>query len=161
MHPSCLLTLKGPSEKEEKPQDAAGDQCKNEVMPKLPEEDVAKTEALAKKKSNRERKEERQNVKKEKKELRLQRQQNCLQPLKVKKSEKEKCEGDGEQVFQSSCAKVTKKKRRAIDAVEPEVNGNGLHSEEPGGIKPSAKKCKRSPSEGTKVAVGATLVCKT
>ncbi|XP_015276665.1 PREDICTED: LOW QUALITY PROTEIN: cell growth-regulating nucleolar protein [Gekko japonicus] len=142
-------TKKGPSEKEEKPQDAAGNRCeKSEVPPKLPEEDVAKTEALAKKKSKRERKEERQNVKKEKKELRLQSQQDSSQPLKVKKSRKGKCEEEDEQASQRSRVKVTKKKRRAIDAVEPEVNGRSLPSEEPGGgTQPRAKKCKRSPSE--------------
>ncbi|XP_060102100.1 cell growth-regulating nucleolar protein [Heteronotia binoei] len=140
-------TKKGPSEKEEKPQDTAGNQCeKNEVTPTLSEEDVAKTEGLAKKKSKRERK-ERRNVKKEKKELRLQSQQDSLQPLKVKKSKKAKYEEEDEQVFQSRCVKVTKQKRRAIDAVEPEMNGSGLHSEEPAGTKPRAKRCKRSPSE--------------
>ncbi|KAL8207623.1 UNVERIFIED_CONTAM: hypothetical protein K2H54_060090 [Gekko kuhli] len=141
-------TKKGPSEKEEKPQDAAGNWCgKSEATPKLPEEDVAKMEVLAKKKSKRERKEERQNVKKEKKELRLQSQQDGSQPLKVKKSRKEKREEEDEQVFQSGCVKVTKKKRRVTDAGGPEVNGRGLHSEEPGGAKPRAKKRKCSPSE--------------
>nr|XP_056711591.1 cell growth-regulating nucleolar protein [Euleptes europaea] len=141
-------TKKGPSEKQEKPQGTAGNQCeKNEVTSKLCEEDVAKMEPPAKKKSKREQKEERRKVKKEKKELRLQSQQDRLQPLKVKKSKKEKCEEEDEKVFQGSRVKVTKKKRRAIDAVEPEVNGCSLHSEEPAGTKPPAKKCKYSPSE--------------
>ncbi|XP_054855332.1 cell growth-regulating nucleolar protein [Eublepharis macularius] len=141
-------TKKEPSEKQGKPQDRALNECeKSEVTPKLSKEDVAKTEVAAKKKSKREQKEERKNVKKEKKELRLQSQQASLQPLKAKKSKKEKCENEDEKVFQSDCVKGTKKKRRAADVLESQVNGYGLHSEEPAGTKPNAKRRKCGPSE--------------
>ncbi|XP_077157761.1 cell growth-regulating nucleolar protein isoform X3 [Paroedura picta] len=133
----------GPSAKEEKPQGTGGNWCeKSEVTPKLLAEDVAESEPLTKKKSKREQKEERQNVQKEKKELRLQSQQQD------KKSKEDKCEEEVDQVVQSHCVTVKKKKKRqAVDAVEPGVNGNGLPLEERAGSGPSAKKCKHSPME--------------
>ncbi|XP_077157760.1 cell growth-regulating nucleolar protein isoform X2 [Paroedura picta] len=136
-------TKKGPSAKEEKPQGTGGNWCeKSEVTPKLLAEDVAESEPLTKKKSKREQKEERQNVQKEKKELRLQSQQQD------KKSKEDKCEEEVDQVVQSHCVTVKKKKKRqAVDAVEPGVNGNGLPLEERAGSGPSAKKCKHSPME--------------
>ncbi|XP_048366098.1 cell growth-regulating nucleolar protein [Sphaerodactylus townsendi] len=135
-------TKKEPSEKQEKGPVAVGNQSeKSDVASRLCEEDAANTGPSAKNKSRREQREERRKDKKEKKELRLQSQQDSLQPLKVKKAKKKKWEEEDEKVFQSSCTKVTKKKRQAIDA---EANGCGLLAEKAAG--PKAKKCKYIPS---------------
>ncbi|XP_053111945.1 cell growth-regulating nucleolar protein [Hemicordylus capensis] len=132
-------------EAQEKPHETIGKHSsKSQVMPTPLEDNVIEMEKPAKKKSKRERKEERQNSKKTKKK-RLQTEQDSLEIVKSKKSKREEPEDENGKISKKNNLKISKK-QQAIDLVELEMNGNGLHTEEPR-TKSNAKKRKRKLSE--------------